>query len=136
MKGAEGSLVEDLIESMGLDGRRVYSAAGKRALVERALEPGVSVSRLALDHGVNANLLRKWIRAYQGSGIRSARRGVSLPGLLPVVTSVAADGSSPSLPSSVPASMEIVVAGVSVHVHGAVDALALGTVLDCLLARR
>lgn len=26
------------------------------------LEPGVSVSRLALEHGVNANLLRKWIK--------------------------------------------------------------------------
>ncbi len=26
------------------------------------LEPGVSVSRLALEHGINANLLRKWIK--------------------------------------------------------------------------
>ncbi|CDM60523.1 hypothetical protein LPU83_pLPU83b_0543 (plasmid) [Rhizobium favelukesii] len=30
--------------------------------VAACLEPGVSVSRLALEHGVNANLVRKWIK--------------------------------------------------------------------------
>lgn len=134
MKGAEGLLVADLIESTDQEGRRVYSASGKRALVERALVPGVSVSRLALDHGVNANLLRKWIRSYRGSGIRSVRQGGSLPRLLPVVTTAVAESVSRSSP--VPASIEIVVHGVSVHVRGAVDAQALGAVLDCLAARR
>nr|WP_186032341.1 transposase [Burkholderia gladioli] len=43
------------------DGRRRYDEGAKRALVERALSPGVSVARLAQEHGVNANLLRKWI---------------------------------------------------------------------------
>jgi transposase len=46
------------------DGRRRYDEKGKRALVEAALQPGVSVSRMALEHGINANLLRKWITKY------------------------------------------------------------------------
>nr|WP_230944251.1 transposase [Burkholderia cepacia] len=31
-------------------------------MVEAALRPGVSVARLTQEHGINANLLRKWIR--------------------------------------------------------------------------
>ena len=46
------------------DGRRRYDEKGKRALVEAALRPGVSVARLAQEHGINANLLRKWITKY------------------------------------------------------------------------
>lgn len=44
------------------DGRRRYEPGSKARLVAACLEPGVSVSRLALDNGINANLLRKWIK--------------------------------------------------------------------------
>lgn len=57
------------------DGRRRYDEKGKRALVEAALQPGVSVARLAQEHGINANLLRKWITKYlleREKGISSA----------------------------------------------------------------
>ena len=50
--------------SRSRDGRRRYDERGKRALVEAALRPGMSVARLAQEHGVNANLLRKWIMKY------------------------------------------------------------------------
>ena len=43
------------------DGRRRYDPASKDRLVEACLEPGVSLAGLALQHGVNANLLRKWV---------------------------------------------------------------------------
>jgi transposase len=46
------------------DGRRRYDENGKRALIEAALQPGVSVARVAQEHGLNANLLRKWITKY------------------------------------------------------------------------
>ncbi|MBB5503123.1 transposase [Paraburkholderia sp. MM5384-R2] len=46
------------------DGRRRYDENGKRALIEAALQPGMSVARLAQEHGINANLLRKWITKY------------------------------------------------------------------------
>lgn len=45
-------------------GRCCYDPAGKRALIEACLRPGVSVARLAQENGVNANLLRKWITRY------------------------------------------------------------------------
>jgi transposase len=47
---------------VGRDGRRRYDPASKDRLVAACLEPGASVSRLGLEHGVNANLLRKWIK--------------------------------------------------------------------------
>lgn len=136
MKGAEGVLVAGLTASSDADSRRIYSESGKRALVQRALQPGVSVSRLALDHGVNSNLLRKWIRGYQGTSVRLARQTGSSQ-LLPVVTVGPTASPAPvAQPSSSPPSIEIVVAGVTVYVRGAVDAQSLGTVLDCLLARQ
>jgi transposase len=50
------------VRLVGRNGRRRYDPASKDRLVAACLEPGVSVSRLALEHGVNANLLRKWIK--------------------------------------------------------------------------
>jgi len=47
------------------NGRRYYDPAGKARLVEACFEPGISVARLALEHGLNANQLRKWVRNYQ-----------------------------------------------------------------------
>lgn len=50
------------VRLVGRDGRRRYDPASKNRLVAACLEPGVSVSKLALEYGVNANLLRKWIK--------------------------------------------------------------------------
>ena len=47
------------------DGRRWFDPQAKRELIEASLRPGVSVAGLALEHGVNANQLRKWMRQYQ-----------------------------------------------------------------------
>lgn len=44
------------------NGKRIYTSAFKAWLVEHARVPGVSVSGLAVRHGVNANLLRHWMR--------------------------------------------------------------------------
>lgn len=56
------------VRLVGSDGRRWYDPGSKARLVAACLEPGVSVSRLALDNGINANLLRKWIKAAQEAG--------------------------------------------------------------------
>lgn len=48
------------------DGRKCYDEQAKRQLVEASLRPGVSVARMALEHGINANLLRTWIRRHEG----------------------------------------------------------------------
>jgi transposase len=59
------------VRLIGRDGRRRYDPASRDQLVAACLEPGVSVSRLALEHGVNANLVRKWMK--------KAREGCPLP---------------------------------------------------------
>jgi len=53
------------VTSIGRDGKRRYSRQTKRRLVEACLQPGVSVAGLALKAGVNANLLRRWIKLHQ-----------------------------------------------------------------------
>jgi transposase len=50
------------VRLVGRDGRRRYDPASRDQLVAACLEPGVSVSRLAREHGVNTNLVRKWIK--------------------------------------------------------------------------
>ena len=50
------------VRLVGRDGRRRYEPASRDQLVAACLEPGVSVSRLALAYGVNANLVRKWMK--------------------------------------------------------------------------
>ena len=47
------------------DGRRRYDDDSKQALVRACLQPGVSLAGIALKHGVNANLLRKWVVSHQ-----------------------------------------------------------------------
>ncbi|AKM33171.1 transposase (plasmid) [Pandoraea faecigallinarum] len=67
------------------DGRRRYDEKSKQALIEAALRPGVSVARLAQEHGVNANLLRKWITKYlmaREQGILPRKRAGDDDGLL------------------------------------------------------
>lgn len=46
-------------------GKRRYDPQAKRRLIEACLEPGISLAGLALAHGVNANLLRKWVVKHQ-----------------------------------------------------------------------
>ena len=45
--------------------RRQHAPEFKQELVALC-QPGVSVSAVALAHGVNANLLRRWIHRYSG----------------------------------------------------------------------
>ena len=44
--------------------RREHSVEFKRELVARSLEPGVSVAAIAMDSGINANLLFGWRRRH------------------------------------------------------------------------
>ena len=56
------------------NGRRRYDPASKRRLVEACLQPGVSLAGVAMQHGVNANLLRKWVAGHQ----QRQRNGVAV----------------------------------------------------------
>ena len=52
--------------------RRRHEAAFKHALIERSLQPGASVSAIALEHGINTNLLFKWRREHLRTGLPAA----------------------------------------------------------------
>ena len=54
-----------VVTSTRRDGRRRYDSQSKRRLAQACLQPGVSLAGMALKHGVNANLLRKWVVNYQ-----------------------------------------------------------------------
>jgi transposase len=79
IESAEQKLV---VRRVFRNGRRQYDPASKARLVAECLLPDVSVSRVALDTGVNANLLRKWIKEAQGTGPEG---GLSRPAFIPVV---------------------------------------------------
>jgi len=128
-------LVPNLVRRRKSNGRCVYERAAKQALVLRCLQPGVSLAGTALAHGLNANLLRKWVVVYaRQNGIPTTIDGRRRAGsvLLPVRAVVepvvsAANGSDTRV--------EILVAGGTIRVHGRVDAAQLRIVIDCLAAR-
>lgn len=72
------------------DGRRRYDPGSKARLIGGCLEPGVSISGLALAHGINTNLLRKWVKDARAAGSSAASASSAF---IPVV---AADFSLPA----------------------------------------
>jgi transposase len=54
--------------------RRVHDAEFKARVLAECRRPGASVAAVALVHGLNANLLRKWL---QGRGLK--RCGLAVP---------------------------------------------------------
>ncbi|MBB1250965.1 IS66-like element accessory protein TnpA [Rhizobium sp. G21] len=82
------------VRCVGRDGRRRYDPESKARLLAACLEPGVSISGLALSHGVNANLLRKWVKDAREAGLSGAS---AKSAFIPVV---AADYRSPVGPCS------------------------------------
>ena len=61
------------------NGRRFFSEAHKRAVVEKCLVPGASVSAVALAYGFNTNLVRKWIVKHQAGGALARTAGALVP---------------------------------------------------------
>jgi transposase len=114
--------------------RRRHSAAFKRKILELIEHPGASVAGVALEHGVNANLVFKWRRAKlnrkrpTGTAVRQA---VLLPvsvdsqaSFLPV-----ACGVRPTVKEGV---IEIELAGARLVLRGSVDPTNLRSVVLAL----
>ena len=143
MKQAIIVSAERLIVKLRRDGRNVYSAEGKRALVEACLRPGASISGVALAHGVNANLLGKWINQYratrQSSAVSPVLLPVALQGEIPtaVGTRFAIPEAARQRPASPPPSLIVMALdGARIELTGQVDREALAAVLDCLKQSR
>jgi|SRR5579864_169304 len=133
MSDDAAQVIPGLVVRRGRMGRCTYSVEGKRALAQRALQPGVSIARLALTHGINANVLRKWVRRYGSSGVScGSSESSSSPVLLPVAIASEAKRPTTSSPESC---IEIIWAAATVRLRGPVDMRSLGIVLDCLAQR-
>lgn len=52
------------------DGRCRYDPQVKQELIRQCMQPGVSVARMAMQHTVNANLLRTWITKAQRATVK------------------------------------------------------------------
>lgn len=120
-------LVPNLVCGHRRNGRSVYDREAKRELVRRCLQPGVSLAATALAHGLNANLLRRWV-VQQSGRVRRAPRQASL---VPV--------GAVTLPQAAVAAesweLELLFAGSTIRLRGRVEAETLRAVLDCLAAR-
>ena len=68
------------------DGRCRYDPDAKRELVAVCLQPSISVAKVALEHGINANLLRKWIGVYREKTSSAPNRSAVLPVFAPVLS--------------------------------------------------
>jgi transposase len=126
--------------SKGRKGRPNYPYEFKKQLAQAACQPGVSVAKLALQHGVNANMLFKWRRRYRaGQFDASPPPATFLPVTLQSEPTTVADPvsqcqepGSASEASSLDGTIEIRFAQAVVRVQGHVDIAVLGTVLSSL----
>ena|SRR5437868_4720675 len=117
--------------------RRHHDRAFKQELVRQSLEPGASVSAIALRSGVNANMLFKW-RREQLRATGGATAAVLLPievaPTVEVMTIPTATGhtSAPSRPAPRSGVIELEVAGAQLRLRGPVDEASLCSVLRAL----
>jgi len=118
--------------------RRDHSSELKRELVARSLLPGASVSAIALEAGINANLLFTWRRAHRDAAVLAAPNSLSTPSpvLLPVTIEVpqreAAAASAPAASRQVSGTIEIDIGGARVRLRGVVDDATVRCVLQTL----
>lgn len=120
--------------------RRQHERRFKDELVRLSLQPGASVSAIALDNGINANMLFKWRREHLRAA--SPRTGATV--LLPVEVAPAAEAvamptvatalvpTAPAKPSPRGGVIELEVSGVHLRVRGPVDEASLCSVLRAL----
>jgi transposase len=115
--------------------RREHSPALKRELIARSLQPGASVSAIALENGINANLLFKWRRMHLRAAecVAPLAPANSAAVLLPVTiqappTKVVA-APSPRQSTGV---IEIDIGGSRVRLRGTVDEASVRCVLQAL----
>lgn len=123
----------------GRAGRPNYPIEFKRRLAAESCEPEISVAKLALRYGLNANMLFKWRRQYRAGQFDAQSSGCQAtqpPQFLPVVTSATPGKAKPAkaVPDE-PGYIEILRGDSRVRICGEVTASALHRVLDCLAAR-
>ena len=114
--------------------RRRRSIEEKRRIVEETLESGASVARVARHHAVNAKQVFYWRKKYREGRLGQSRSSKLLPVTVSDIPwSKSRSGRCAPTQSNCGA-LEIKLPKGQVRVTGSVDAAALRTVLECLLA--
>lgn len=111
--------------------RRTHSATFKRKLLQLSQQPGASVAAIALEHGINANLLFKWRRL---AAARSGKAMTNAPVLLPVTLEglVAPASRSGTARSASAGTIEVELGNARLRLRGAVDEASLRCLLRAL----
>ena len=117
------------------NGKRYFSEAHKRTVVEKCLVAGASVSAVALAHGFNTNLVRKWIVKHQARAL--ARTGGALVPVSVIEaprrsTRASKRGAGKRTPELASGQIEIEIGAARVILRGPVEAGQLRVVLDAL----
>lgn len=118
------------------NGRRYFSAAHKRAVVQKCLVPGASLAAVALSCGFNANLVRRWVRQYQERGLSTTLVPVVVRPQVPLAKTrtiaVATSKIARTKPKNIRSSLELQI-GATRLVLRTIDLEQLRVVLDALL---
>ena len=75
--------------------RRRHDDGLKRRVLDECLQPGASVAKVALTHGLNANLVHKWRRMIGRDGGRAVMAPSRQEMFVPVVVNSARDAVQP-----------------------------------------
>lgn len=128
-----GTTLDTEVKPGNRKGKPNYPADFKRQLAIAASEPGVSVSKLALEHQVNTNMVFKWRRDLRAGLLDIEPQGPVT--LLPVSLSPTPTRKAAAAPIPHSAGLiEIAIADALVRVQGDIDVALLKTVIESLRA--
>lgn len=111
--------------------RRRRPLAEKLAIIGECLQPGASLAGVALAHGANANMVRKWVLKYQRGGYGPLANAA--PKLLPVVMKPRATGRSTNTADAMPI-IEVELRRGVLRLRGCSDQTLLRALIDALSA--
>lgn len=112
--------------------RRWRTVEEKRRIVEEAMAPGASVSKVARLYGVNANQLFGWRRQYRAGELVVA--AASVPKLLPVIVSDSAEPDPQQQPDHCSGSIHIEFPGRAlVSIEPGVDPALVAAIIERLV---
>ena len=106
-------------------GRPNYPRDFKKQLAQAACDPNVSVSLLAREHGINANMLFKWRRQYRAGSFGPIEQE-------PVFLPVTLTADPPKAVAPISGQIEITFAGAIIRIDGCADAATVRAVLQGL----
>ena len=102
--------------------RRTYTPQFKAELLTACTQPGASIAAVALQHGMNANVLHRWLKDHR-QGARLPGDEVPAPAFIPIdltaaLPALGRDGESSAPPSNIRIELQHHAMKVTVHWPG------------------